>query len=162
MLQKVLFLDIDGTLIKGKEELGYYVNKPEQVQIYPEVPAILKQYVDAGYQLCGVTNQLGIELGFTTRTDVHAKLDQMMDLLGYEFPVCIADKNNAYRKPKYGMLISYIERYLVPSVKQLDMELSMMVGDRTEDEWCAKNFGIKFQWAKLWRQHPYFPKLGDS
>jgi hypothetical protein len=32
-------------------------------------------------------------------------------------------------------------------------ELSLMVGDRAEDERCAQAAGVSFQWAAEWRAH---------
>jgi hypothetical protein len=34
----VLYLDLDGTVRKGKDELGRFVNGPDDVELFPEVP----------------------------------------------------------------------------------------------------------------------------
>ena len=35
----VLYLDMDGTVRKGKDELGRFVNGPEDVEVFPEATA---------------------------------------------------------------------------------------------------------------------------
>jgi D-glycero-D-manno-heptose 1,7-bisphosphate phosphatase len=39
----VLYLDLDGTVRKGYDELGRFVNTKEDVEVFPEVPAILER-----------------------------------------------------------------------------------------------------------------------
>jgi phosphoglycolate phosphatase-like HAD superfamily hydrolase len=44
------------------------------------------------------------------------------------------------------MLMQFIE-----DCCSLPLEDALMVGDRVEDEQCAKNAGINFIWANDWR-----------
>lgn len=66
----VLWIDLDGTVRHGFDELGYFVHKPEHVQIFDGVANILAAYKLAGWRIVGVTNQGGVALGHLTVEDV--------------------------------------------------------------------------------------------
>src|SRR4051812_18003316 len=65
----VLYLDLDGTVRKGKDELGHFVNNASEVEVFPEVPALLANYKRQGWRIIGVSNQGGIALGYLTLKD---------------------------------------------------------------------------------------------
>ncbi len=39
----VLYLDLDGTVRHGKDELGHFVNEPSDVVIFPEALKLMRQ-----------------------------------------------------------------------------------------------------------------------
>lgn len=52
----ILYLDIDGTVRKRFDELGKFVNKASDVVVFPEVPALLSKYKEAGWRIVGISN----------------------------------------------------------------------------------------------------------
>lgn len=163
---RVLYLDLDGTVRHGFDELGRFVNCAADVKVFPEVPGILKRYREAGWKIVGVTNQGGIALGHVSIEDVREAVmetnaqcgnafDRIMvcqhhpDAEGPEYAACWC------RKPKYGSVIegahALKEQYpdgIFPP------HLALFVGDRPEDQRCADGIGIDFQWAVEWRDKP--------
>ncbi len=158
----ILFLDLDGTVRKGFTELGRFVNKPEDVEVFPEVVPLLRLYRKAGFAIVGITNQGGIATGQAKEDDVHDAIMRTQELChnlfdhifmcshfpgvdDYEMSQCLC------RKPKIGMVVlaqsEIAERFgcLCPP------HLMLFVGDRPEDEQCAANAGIRFMWAQDWR-----------
>src|SRR6267154_6081276 len=65
-MKRAVFLDRDGTLIEDKD----YLHRPEEVVIFPGVPAALRRLRKAGFTLFLVTNQSGVGRGFFTLEDV--------------------------------------------------------------------------------------------
>ena len=59
----VLYLDFDGTVRKGFDELGYFVNDASQVEVFPEARKLIREWKDKGGRVVGVTNQGGVGLG---------------------------------------------------------------------------------------------------
>jgi D-glycero-D-manno-heptose 1,7-bisphosphate phosphatase len=160
---RVLYLDLDGTVRKGYDEIGKFVNKKEDVEIFDGVPELIKKYKDDGYRIVGITNQGGIALGHLSMNDLSDNISMTNVLCNYMFDKIYActhhpeaqDKENAIcwcRKPNIGNIITaandlgrlYPGEYYPP-------HLSLFVGDREEDRQCAENARIPFMWAKDWR-----------
>jgi D-glycero-D-manno-heptose 1,7-bisphosphate phosphatase len=161
----ILFLDLDGTVRKGFDEIGRFVNGPEDVQIFDEVPALLRRYKDRGWRIVGVTNQGGVALGhltFDAMTEALAETARQCGAGTFDRVIsCVhhpraADPEMAVcwcRKPRIGMLVfaglslghQHHDEFYPP-------HLMLMVGDRPEDEECARNAGIAFKWAAEWRR----------
>ncbi len=163
---RVLYIDLDGTVRHGFEELGRFVNKPEDVMVFPEVPAIFKRYRDAGWKIVGITNQGGIALGHLSFSDCRDAIIETQKQSGNAFDRIMMcqhhpdAKDPEYalcwcRKPKYGNVIEGAH-----ALKELYPEgifpphLALFVGDRPEDQKCAEGIGIEFQWAAEWRKSP--------
>lgn len=169
---RVLYIDLDGTIRHGFDELGRFVNSAADVKVFPEVPAILKRYREAGWKIVGVSNQGGIALGIVSLEAVREAVvetilqcDDALDLVSIcqhhpdakdpEFAICWC------RKPKYGNVIEsahtlkkrFHDKFFPP-------HLALFVGDRPEDQQCAAGIGIQFQWARDWRAYPM--GLGDD
>ena len=152
-----LCLDLDGTIRYSKN--GEFINKPEDVALFDGVESKLWEYRNEGYLIFGITNQGGIAYGFKTREDHYKELDAMLALFSanpfhiikscFHHPGGKVEPYNhrsLLRKPDIGMLAlcedeSFGGGYIV------DWDNSLFVGDRSEDEQCAKNAGIAFQWA---------------
>src|SRR4051812_44860108 len=62
----VLYLDLDGTVRHGFDELGRFVNTPDDVEIFEGVPELLNKYKELGWRIVGISNQGGIALGHMT------------------------------------------------------------------------------------------------
>lgn len=72
-----VFLDRDGTLI---EEVGY-LNRPEQVSLFPWSVAAIRALNRAGLRVVLVTNQSGVARGFFGADDVEAVHRHLAGLL---------------------------------------------------------------------------------
>jgi D-glycero-D-manno-heptose 1,7-bisphosphate phosphatase len=163
----VLYLDLDGTVRKGKDELGRFVNCADDVELFPRMAERLLSYKQQGWRIVGVTNQGGIATGMCTFEDAHAAIVRtqelsrgMFDLIYMcqhhpdahdpEWRVCFC------RKPKMGMLVMACTELNNRHHGELyPPHLALMVGDREEDRCCAESAGVPFMWAKDWRELPF-------
>jgi len=159
----VLYLDIDGTVRWGKDELGRFVNEPGDVRVFDEVPALLARYKAAGWRIVGVSNQGGIGLGIVTVENVVTAMwstqlacwnafDKIAfcqhhpDAPDPEFAVCWC------RKPRAGLVIeTAISLVNLHPGELYPPHLALFVGDRSEDEGCAQAANIRFMSAADWR-----------
>lgn len=159
---KVLYLDIDGTVRKGFDELGRYVNGPEDVQIFPSVKALLHQYKDAGWRIVGISNQGGIALGLVSYMSVATSMletDRQCDSLFDRIAFCMHHpdaKNPDYkycwcRKPSIGLIVDACISMGQQHSEYYPPHAALFVGDRPEDEQCANNAHITFMSAVDWR-----------
>lgn len=163
----ILFIDLDGTVRKGFDELGRFVNTPADVEIFPHVVNRLLSYKQRGWRIVAVTNQGGVALGHLTFENMANALVLTLKLCGGIFDCVYAcmhhpdafdpEMRECYcRKPRIGSLVmATIELIRLHPDEQYPSHMALMVGDREEDRQCALNAGIKFMWAKDWRQEPY-------
>ncbi len=144
-MQKVLFIDRDGTIILEPED--YQVDKLEKLEFYPEALFYLSKIgKELDYELVMVTNQDGLG------TEVYPE-DQFWPIQnfvvktfeneGVKFSDILIDRtfakdNHPTRKPNTGLL----ERKYLNS-PAYDMAGSIMIGDRMTDIEFAYNFGGK-------------------
>jgi D-glycero-D-manno-heptose 1,7-bisphosphate phosphatase len=159
----VLYVDIDGTIRWGKDELGHFVNTAEDVHIFDGVPELLRAYRDAGWRIVGVSNQGGISLGHMTMADcaqamavTAAKCGYVFDKLAWcqhhpaakdpEFAVCWC------RKPRIGLIVESAYALAGQHREYYPPHMALFVGDRDEDRQCAENAGISFMEASEWRK----------
>lgn len=161
-----LCLDLDGTIRRSKS--GGFINGPGDVELFPGIEAKIWEYRDRGYLIFGISNQGAVAHDIKTVFDVEAELDATIALFesspfhlikqafsmadGKCFPY---NKRSLWRKPDIGMLAAceaevFDEGYVV------DWDNSLFVGDRPEDQECAKRAGIPFQWAIEFRGHGSF------
>jgi D-glycero-D-manno-heptose 1,7-bisphosphate phosphatase len=166
----VLYLDFDGTVRKGVEELGRFVNGPADVEIYPEVPPLLEAYRARGWRIVGVSNQGGVALGHVTYADaIRACLETALQCRAMAAVwVCTHHPRATElhlascwcRKPQIGLLVraqmGLAECY--PDECHLPC-LALLVGDRPEDEQCARNANIRFMHAATWRRGAHLEEL---
>lgn len=158
----VLWIDLDGTVRHGFDELGRFVNSPDDVVIFDGVPEALRAYKDAGWRIVGVTNQGGVAMGHVTHDDMVASALKSNRLCGRVFDRIFActhhpdapDPENAVcwcRKPRIGGLIETARDLSWKHKEIYPPHLGLFVGDREEDRQCAENAGLRFMWAKEWR-----------
>ena len=160
----ILFLDLDGTVRKGFDELGKFVNCADDVEIFPEVPKLIESYKKKGFRIVGITNQGGISLGLMTEENLKNNIRRTYDLCNGNFDLIMACVHHPdshvkqmsrcfCRKPRIGNVVlacqqlgeRYRGEYYPP-------HLSLFVGDREEDKECADRSNIDFMWAKDWRK----------
>jgi D-glycero-D-manno-heptose 1,7-bisphosphate phosphatase len=159
----VLYLDLDGTVRKGYDELGRFVNTAADVEVFPTAVERMREAKKNSWRIVGVTNQGGIALGILSMEDAAAAIyetqrqcdglfDKILmcqhhpDAKDPEYAVCWC------RKPRIGNVVlaarelceQYPDEYYPP-------HLALFVGDRPEDQGCADNAGIRFMDAKEWR-----------
>lgn len=159
----VLYLDLDGTVRQGKDdELGRFVNGPEDVVVFPEAVEMMRRWKQGGGRIIGVSNQGGVALGIVSYEKVaaammetHRQTQGLFDKLAFcchhpqarhpEFARCWC------RKPSPGLIIESALEVAARHGEFYPPYMGLMVGDRPEDEQCAKLAGLDFQWAKDWR-----------
>jgi D-glycero-D-manno-heptose 1,7-bisphosphate phosphatase len=159
---KLLVVDLDGTVRKGFDELGRFVNGPEDVEVFPEARALLKAWKASGGRIIAASNQGGIAMGHTTfdRTmaamvETHRQCGGVFDKIQFcrhhpqasdpEYARCWC------RKPSPGIFIEAAVDLARAHREFYPPWLGLFVGDREEDEQCAKLAGLTFKWAKDWR-----------
>lgn len=158
----LLAVDLDGTVRHGFDELGRFVNGPDDVVIFPEAVEMMRRWKSAGGRIVAVSNQGGIALGHMTMRDCAEAMMRTYRLSGElidKIAFCRHHPAAARlemgrcwcRKPSPGLLI---EAALELSAKHGEVYppyMGMFVGDRPEDEECARLAGFDFQWAADWR-----------
>lgn len=156
--KKVLFIDLDSTLIKtisGKtfpEDItDFRVQLPVLDKIIEKLPNLKKFFI--------VTNQGGLKSDFA-KYDFRAKLYAIEDIcceyldnrftnsVGSDAQYCSSmDKTNPYRKPNTAILESLFTQWEVQSKEECIMigDASGKPGDFSDsDKKCAENFGIDY------------------
>lgn len=151
---KILFSDLDGTLIKTKSGKTF----PEDAFDYE----FKKEVIDAIMKLSPtylfiVTNQGGIGK-FVQKSDFEHKLSDIVSYLEINTGVYVVDaiycdsddKKNKMRKPNTGMLSEMLDSHSLNSF--YDKDDMLMIGDASglpgqfsnSDKKCAENFGIDY------------------
>ena len=142
-MQKVLFIDRDGTIIH--ETNDEKIEKIEKLSFLDDVLYYLRKIVDElDYKLVMVSNQDG--LGTEAFPDeefypVHNFIMQHMETQGIPFFKVHIDEhfeheNHPNRKPGIGMMDEYMQG-------GYDLPNSHMIGDRATDVQLAQNLGCK-------------------
>jgi D-glycero-D-manno-heptose 1,7-bisphosphate phosphatase len=165
-LTPALCLDWDGTIRRSKSGETFIKNW-EDIELIPGMEKIIWRYRDFGYLIVGISNQAGVAHGFKLAMEIERERDATLDLFKknpfHVVKMCYHDgKGNTEpynhrslcRKPDYGMLVlaeweAYDAGYVI------DWDRSMFVGDRPEDERCAKNAGISFRSAESFLNEPH-------
>lgn len=158
----LLCLDLDGTVRHGLDELGRFVNGPEDVIVFPEAVTMMRRWKVGGGRIIAVSNQGGIALGHVSAEKVRAAMiktfndsSQLFDRMQWcshhpdaqdlEMSSCWC------RKPKPGLIIEQVVDLARDCDEYYPPYMALMVGDREEDRQCAELAGIEFQWAAEWR-----------
>jgi histidinol-phosphate phosphatase family protein len=158
MLRKTpaVFFDRDGTIMRDVN----YCSQPGDVHVFPNVYESLRKLKDAGFKLIMITNQSGIGRGYFTREQyetVHAEV--LSQIASQSSAFASADHHNAKataglidatyvcpdppgidsacRKPAPGMILEGAREH------HIDLQRSVMIGDKEIDVHCAHNAGIK-------------------
>ncbi|WP_020537353.1 bifunctional histidinol-phosphatase/imidazoleglycerol-phosphate dehydratase HisB [Lewinella cohaerens] len=145
-MQKILFLDRDGTLNLEPED--YQVDALSKVVFYPEIFQYLGRIArELDYELVMVTNQDGLGTDSFPEDTFWPAQNMIVDTLageGITFSEIIIDRtfakdNQPTRKPGTALLTKYLEG-------DYDLANSYVVGDRLTDMQLAKNLGAKGIW----------------
>jgi len=143
-MQKVLFIDRDGTLVI-EPPIDYQLDSLEKLEFYPGVFRWLSQIVtELDYKLVMVTNQDGLGTdSFPEETfwPAHNKMLTALQNEGIEFQEILIDRsfpadNADTRKPQTGLLQQYIHG-------NYDLANSFVIGDRNSDIELAKKLGAQ-------------------
>ncbi len=154
-MQKILFIDRDGTLVM--EPSDYQVDHIDKVRFFPGLFQYLGKIArELDFKLVMVSNQdgLGTE-GYPEETfhPVQNLILRCLEAEGVVFDNIHIDPhfphdNAPTRKPATGMLEEYLDN------PDYDMAGSFVIGDRITDMELAKNLGCR----GIWLQHD--PDLG--
>ena len=147
MNNAAVFLDRDGTI---NEEMGY-INHPDRFIIFPFVAESIRIFNELKMKVVVVTNQSGVARGYFDESlvsELHNRLintmterDAIIDAI-YYCPHHPKEGKGHYkldcncRKPKPGMVLKAAEEH------QIDIEKSIMIGDRYKDIVFAKNLNM--------------------
>ena len=152
---KVIFCDLDGTLIDTKSGETFPKGIWDMKIKFDVLDAIKKLNPEC---ILIVSNQGGIESGFVDAHDFRAKSEYITrairEYCGCE---CYAmycetnDKSDPYRKPNVGMLEGLLESYVGDDFDYIKQK-SIMIGDASgkegqfsdSDKKTAENFGINY------------------
>lgn len=169
----VLYADIDGTVRKGKDDLGRFVNGPEDVEVFPEAVEMMHRWKASGGRIIGVSNQGGIALGIVSYEKVAAAMRETHKQAGLLFDKIVfcshhpdaSDPEMARcwcRKPSPGLLIEAALDISQRYGEYYPPHLGLMTGDRPEDQECATIAGLDFMWAAEWRSRANCEDVSDG
>lgn len=158
----LLCLDLDGTVRHGKDELGHFVNAPEDVVVFPEAIEMMRRWKQGGGRIVAVSNQGGIALGHMSMricAETMLRTQQLAHGLFDKIAWCrhhpAAEQPEMARcwcrKPSPGLLIESALNLARKHDEIYPPYMGLFVGDRDEDEQCARLAGFDFTWAKDWR-----------
>ena len=142
-MQKALFLDRDGVINIEKD----YLYKVEDFEFIDGIFDLISYYQKLDYKIFVVTNQSGIARGYYTKNDFNHLTEWMMlEFLKKNIKIekvyfcphhpAISGECSC-RKPKPGMILEASESY------GIDLEESIMIGDKERDIEAGLNAGIK-------------------
>lgn len=146
-LQKILFVDRDGTLIK--EPADEQIDSFSKLEFYPGALTYLPKIAkELDFELIMVTNQDGLGTPVypeDTFWPVHNFILQTFEGEGVKFANQIIDRtfardNAPTRKPGTALLTQYLD------TDKYDLKNSFTIGDRKNDVLLAKNLGAKAIW----------------
>lgn len=147
MITKALFLDRDGVINFD----NCYVSKQEDFCFIDGIFETLIYFQNEGYLLIIITNQSGIGRGYYTEAEYHTLTEWMIQQLAdrevYITKVYFSPYHSEYglgkyrkdsfcRKPSPGMILSAQIEF------NIDLEHSMLVGDKESDIEAGMNAGI--------------------
>lgn len=149
---KVLFCDLDGTLINTKSGKTFPVDKFDW-ELRKDVINAIKNYMPDYIFI--VSNQGGIEKGFISESDFEHKIEHIVaeiglrcpDVFQVDYAYCTSnDKQDPMRKPNTGMIDWFREGCLFFNYQ------AMMIGDASgkegqfsdSDKKTAENAGIRY------------------
>ena len=136
---RALFLDRDGTLMV---DTGY-VRDPADVALLPGAAEVLREARRLGFAIIVVSNQSGVARGIITPAALAEVERRFEELLAHEgagidavhFCLHGPDDGCRCRKPGADLLLQ------AASARGIDLERSIMVGDRESDVLAGKGAG---------------------
>lgn len=161
-----LCLDFDGTIRRSKSG-ATFIKNAHDIELMPGIEKLIWRYRNMGWLIFGISNQAGVAHGFKLPMEIELEMDNTFKLFQnnpfHAAKFCYHDgkgkiepynHRSLLRKPDIGMLAlmeheCYVEGYIV------DWDNSLFVGDRPEDEECAKRAGIKFRHIDSFLNEPH-------
>ena len=146
---KALFLDRDGVINKN---FGYVFSIKNFVWL-KNVKRAIKYAYNKKYLIIVITNQSGVARGIYTENDVkklHKEVNKELKKINckiHDFFYCPYHpkygnrkyrKNSYLRKPNPGMILKAIKKW------NIDLNKSLMIGDKRIDMIAAKRLNLKF------------------
>ena len=140
MLNKVVFLDRDGTINRDSPD---YIKSREAFEFLPGSLEAIKNLTHHGFVIIVVTNQSAVPRKLISLEElefVHNMMAQTVALNGGEIKdvfYCphMPDDGCDCRKPEPGLIYQAREKY------EIDLTAAVMVGDSAKDIECARNAG---------------------
>ena len=168
---KALLLDLDGTIRRPTN--GRFIEDPNDQEPIEGAIKTMEIYHQEGWIVIGCSNQGGVAAGhksLKSAIEEQRKTLEIFPLLSYiyfcpdfEGNLCygVSRENEnidliheirkeflgQFRKPNCGMISAALKSFK-------NLSKALMVGDRSEDEEAAKNAGIHFLSADIWRFPP--------
>lgn len=144
---KAVFLDRDGVLNEAVIKMGkpYPPASLLELKIPNDVQIALSTLKSHGFLLIGATNQPDVARGKTTQEIVEAIHSTLMNQLPLDdIRVCYHDDIDRClcRKPSPGLLFDAAKQH------EIDLQQSIMIGDRWKDIEAGKNAGCKTIWLR--------------
>ncbi|WED44540.1 bifunctional histidinol-phosphatase/imidazoleglycerol-phosphate dehydratase HisB [Legionella cardiaca] len=143
-MQKVLFIDRDGTLVEEPQD--YQVDNLEKIKLCKDVIPSLLALQKAGFRLVMVSNQDGLgsssfpKDSFQNCHDFILHLFASQGIYFNDIFICPHTEmdNCGCRKPKTGLLQNFLQETMI------DRTHSWVIGDRDTDRELANNIGVSF------------------
>lgn len=147
-MNKAIFLDRDGTIIKDKN----YLSTPDKIEFLNDVVEALGEFLLNDFKLIVITNQSGVGRGYYSIKDVEKVNNRIkQELLNFSIPILAfyycphyigstLDKYNIKcncRKPSPGLIIQAAKDH------DIDLRQSYMIGDQESDVKAGENAGVK-------------------
>lgn len=142
-LQKALFLDRDGVINIEK----HYLYKIEDFEFIEGIFELCRYYQDLGFIIIVVTNQSGIARKYYSEDDFKSLTTWMIEQFKHNKIVISKVYHCPHhpdisgecscRKPKSGMFLEAQKEF------HIDMENSIMIGDKERDIEAGLNAGVK-------------------
>jgi D-glycero-D-manno-heptose 1,7-bisphosphate phosphatase len=166
-----LCLDFDGTIRRSASGKTFIENSRD-IELMPGIEKLIWRYRNMGWIILGISNQAGVAHGFKLPMEVENEMDVTLKLFDnnpfHIVKFCYHDgkgeiapynKRSLCRKPDIGMLaIMEREAYDKGNIV-VDWDNSLFVGDRPEDEECAKRAGIPFRHIDSFLNEPHTFKI---
>lgn len=143
MLQKVAFVDRDGTI---NQDSADYIKNWSEFNFLPRSIKALRNLSAAGFTIIVITNQSAIPRKLITPElldHIHSKMKTAVSSGGGRisdiFYCPHMPEDGCYcRKPSPGLIVQAQKKY------QIDLATSVMIGDSARDIECARNAGCRY------------------
>ncbi|MGC3977167.1 MAG: HAD family hydrolase [Paludibacteraceae bacterium] len=152
MSTSALFLDRDGVI--NRQIVDGYVTKTDEFEFLPGVLSALAKLGELFDRIFIITNQQGIGKGIFSEQDlidIHQYMSKTICQNGGRIDKiyhcsALANDNSPFRKPNIGMGKQAMEEF-----PDIDIKLSVMVGDTLSDMKFGKNIGVKDNISYQWK-----------
>lgn len=171
-VKPALCLDLDGTIRFNRDDPAGFINTVAQIALFDDVEDRLWLWREGGvifgadgdydvppHLIFGISNQGGAAFGYKTSVDVDREIERTVDLFErnpfHIIKCCLHHEKGTVehyahrsllRKPDIGMLALMEVECFEESII-VDWDSSLFVGDRGEDEECARRANIRFAHA---------------